>query len=172
MLGITLTSDQVQSAPTEVRQWIEQQVMADLGLGAALAASTLPPKLVQPAHLVACSLQDVSAVMMHIRGMNAAVDILFEFAGPAMSFGNPPVMTYRLIELLHHTRLESIEQVIECLEAINQALALVRNDPTGRFCDFDRAGHCFIAPETHASIGHLWRMVIAAHQGPTREEAA
>lgn len=172
MIGITLTADQIRNAPKEVRQWIEHEVIAGLGLACDLPAATPSPEPAQTAHLVACTMQDASAVLSQIRGMWAAVNVFFEFARPTISFGEPPVMTYRLIDILHHTKLEAIEQVIECLEAINQALARVRHDATAKFCDFDSEGHCFIAPETQASIGQLWQSVIAAHQGSARDEAA
>jgi len=172
MIGITLTSDQIRNAPTEVRQWIEHEVIAGLGLSSDLPATTPSSEPPQPAHLAACSLQETSAVLSQIRGMWPAVSVFFEFARPSISFGAPAVMTYRLIDILHHSKLEDIEQVMESLEAINQALTRVRNDASARFCDFDGQGHCFIMPETQASIGELWRSVIATQQGPAQDEAA
>jgi len=38
MIGITLTSEQIRSAPKEVRQWVEHEVIAALGLRAAAVA--------------------------------------------------------------------------------------------------------------------------------------
>ena len=32
MIGITLTSEQIRTAPAEVRRWIERQVATSLGL--------------------------------------------------------------------------------------------------------------------------------------------
>jgi hypothetical protein len=171
MIGITLTTDQIRSAPKEVRQWIEREVVAALGLAAAAPA---PPvsEPAQTAHLVACSMQEAAAVLSQIQGMWPAVNVFFEFARPTISFGEPPVMTFRLIDILHHTKLQSIEQIMECLEAINQALARVRHDASAKFCGFDSEGHCFVAPQTQASIAQLWQSVIAAHQGAARDEAA
>ena len=34
MIGITLTTDQIRNAPPQVRQWIEHEVIAALGLAA------------------------------------------------------------------------------------------------------------------------------------------
>jgi len=169
MIAITLTTDQIRSAPIEVRQWIEHEVIAALDLAAPAAPSLKP---VQTAHLVACSMQEAAAVLSQIGGMGPAVNVFFEFARPTISFGTPPVMSLRLIDILHHTKLESIEQVMESLEAINQALARIRHDVSTKFCGFDSEGHCFVAPETQASIAQLWQSVIAAHQGAARENAA
>jgi hypothetical protein len=51
---------------------------------------------------------------------------------------------------LYHTRLQDIGQVVECLEAINQALARIRKGPSALFCGFDNQGHCLIAPRDPA----------------------
>ncbi|SIO24394.1 hypothetical protein SAMN05443247_03091 [Bradyrhizobium erythrophlei] len=39
MIGITLTTDQIRTAPADVRQWIEHQVIASLGLAAETPAA-------------------------------------------------------------------------------------------------------------------------------------
>jgi hypothetical protein len=113
MIGITLTSDQIRSAPKEVRQWIEHEVIADLGLGASAVAPA------QSAHVVSCTVEEAADVLAQIRGMVPAVNVFFEFGRPTSSFGQPPLMAFRLIDILHHTRLENIEQLMECLEVIN-----------------------------------------------------
>ena len=143
MIGITLTTDQIRSAPIEVRQWIEHEVIAALDLAAPAAPSLKP---VQTAHLVACSMQEAAAVLSQIGGMGPAVNVFFEFARPTISFGTPPVMSLRLIDILHHTKLESIEQVMESLEAINRALARVRHDVSAKFCGFRQRRPLFRRP--------------------------
>ena len=82
------------------------------------------------------------------------------------------MMTFRLIDILHHTRLENIEQVMECLEIINQALTQVRREGSAKLCGFDSEGHCFVTPETQASIAKLWQSLIASRRDGTTEEAA
>ena len=123
MIGITLTTDQIRNAPAEVRQWIEHEVIASLGLAADAPAVAEHP---QAAHLVGCTTEDAAAVLAQIKGMMPAFNVFFEFARPGISFGQPPVMAFRLIDILYHTRLQDIGQVIECLEAINEAFARVR----------------------------------------------
>ena len=143
MIAITLTTDQIRSAPIEVRQWIEHEVIAALDLAAPAAPSLKP---VQTAHLVACSMQEAAAVLSQIQGMWPAVNVFFEFARPIISLGMPPVMSLRLIDILHHTKLESIEQVMESLEAINRALARVRHDVSAKFCGFRQRRPLFRRP--------------------------
>ena len=73
-----------------------------------------------------CTTEDAAAVLAQVKGMMPAFNVFFEFARPGISFGQPPVMAFRLIDILYHTRLQDIGQVIECLEAINEAFARVR----------------------------------------------
>lgn len=161
MTGITLTADQIRNAPAAVRQWIEQEVINSLGLTPRTASAAAPA---QAAHLVACSVDDVAGVLEHIRGTFPAVNVLLEFGRPGINYGQPPVMTFRLMDILHHTRLQEIEQVMTCLEMINQALTVVRKDPSARLCGFDNEGHCLIAPQTQASIATLWQGMMERQQ--------
>ena len=170
MIGITLTTDQIRNAPADVRRWIEHEVIASLGVAAEARPAAAEP--VQTAHLVALSADEAAAVASQIQGMMAAVNVFFEFGRPGISFGQPAVMAFRLIDILHHTRLENIGQVMACLDLINQALSQVRRDPSARFCGFDNEGHCLIAPQTQASIAALWQSVIASQQPAPNSAAA
>ncbi len=167
MIGITLTNDQIRSAPKEVRQWIEHQVIASLGL-AADAPASVPA---QATHLAVVSEEEAAAVLAQVRGMLPAANVFFEFARPGMAFGHPPVMIYRLIDILNHTKLQNIGQVMTCLEALDDAMARLRGDASIRFCGFDNEGHCFIAPETQQAIAALWHEVIASQQGTNGAQA-
>jgi hypothetical protein len=160
MIGITLTTDQIRNAPTPVRQWIEQQVIASLGLATEAPAAEHP----QATHLVGCTTEEAAAVLAEIKGLMPAFNVFFEFARPGISFGQPPVMAFRLIDILYHTRLQDIGQVMECLEAINEAFARVRQDASAKFCGFDNQGHCLIAPETQKSVAALWQSILASQQ--------
>lgn len=160
MTGITLTAEQIRNAPAPVRQWIEQEVITSLGL--APRAPVAAPA--QAAHLVACSVEDMAGVLEHIRGVLPAVNVLFELGRPGINFGQPAVTTFRLMDILHHTRLADIGQVMTCLEMINQALTEVKKDSLVRFCGFDNEGHCLIAPQTQASIAALWQTMMERQQ--------
>ncbi|TFV74154.1 hypothetical protein E4K64_19400 [Bradyrhizobium frederickii] len=168
MTGITLTAEQIRNAPAAVRQWIEQEVISSLGL-APRAPVTIPP---QASHLVACSVEDVAGVLEHIRGVLPAVNVLLELGRPGISFGQPAVMTFRLMDILHHTRLHDVSEVFTCLEMINQALIEVKKDPLVRFCGFDNEGHCLIAPQTQTSIATLWQTMMERQQAAQQRAAA
>lgn len=168
MIGITLTADQISNAPIEVRRWIEQQVIAGLGLAPQTPASS-PPRSTHPA---ICSEDEMAAIFARLRGMPVALSVLFEFRQPGIAFGNPPVKSFRLMDILHNSRLQGIEQVMTGLDAVSATLAELRSDPDARFCDFDNEGHCFLAPETQASTAKLWHDVVVRQEPPadTRRE--
>ena len=165
MIGITLTSDQIRTAPADVRQWIEHQVIASLGLSSEAPAAEQP----HARHLVACSTEEAAAVLPQIQNLLPAVNVFFEFGRPGISYGQPPMMAFRLLDILHHTRLQNVGQVIACLDRINQALAEVRHDEGARFCVFDNEGHCFIAPQTQKSILRLWQDMLARQHATSGE---
>ncbi|MGC2782155.1 MAG: hypothetical protein WA418_41630 [Bradyrhizobium sp.] len=170
MIGITLSADQILSAPPEVRRWIEHQVLS--GLGLAAETPPMPALPVQGAHLVACTADDAAKILAQIQGLLPAVNVFFEFGRPGVAMGQPPIMMFRLIDILHHTRLQNIGQVMASLEMINKALIEARRDPSARFCGFDNEGHCLIAPETQRAIASVWQAVIAKQHGVAEGEAA
>jgi hypothetical protein len=98
-----------------------------------------------------------------------AMNVFFEFGRPGISYGQPPMMAFRLLDILHHTRLQNVGQVIACLDAINEAFAKVRPDASERFCVFDNEGHCFIAPQTQQSILQLWQDLLARQHAASGE---
>jgi hypothetical protein len=168
MIGITLSSEQIRSAPAEVRRWIEREVMTSLGLQQLTTDDNKP----HGEHLVACSEAEVAAILSQIQGVLPAVNVFFEFGRQGAIFGRPNIEAFRLLDIAHHTRLPDVTQVVACIDIINQAFSRVCGDPTAKFCGFDREGHCFIALETQQNILRLWQRVIASQQlAPEREVA-
>lgn len=160
--GITLDAQQIQNAPAAVRQWIEQQVLAALGLA---SSPMLPSK---SPHLAACTEAQANDLLNQIAAMPPAVRVFFAFARPDISFGEPRVMAFRLVDIQHHADLESITKLLDCLDLINHNFALLRNDPAARFCGFDNEGHCFIPSATQRSIAALQERMA---QGPSTQTA-
>jgi hypothetical protein len=156
MIGITLNSEQIRQAPPDVRQWIEREVIASLGLQTRPAADKPHGE-----HLASCNAEEVVAVLAQIQRVLPAVNVFFEFGRQGTVIAQSRVEAFRLIDIAHHTRLQNVAQVIACIDIINQALGTVRDDPTASFCGFDRDGHCFIALESQQNILRLWQTVIA-----------
>ena len=166
MIGITLNSEQIRQAPPDVRQWIEREVIASLGLQTRPAADKPHGD-----HLASCNAEEVVAVLAQIQRVLPAVNVFFEFGRQGTVIAQSRVEAFRLIDIAHHTRLQNVAQVIACIEIINQALGRVRDDPAASFCGFDRDGHCFIALESQPNILRLWQTVIANQQlAPGRQQ--
>ncbi|PAY10776.1 hypothetical protein CK489_00930 [Bradyrhizobium sp. UFLA03-84] len=156
MTSILLDAQQIQNAPAPVRLWLEQQVSVVLGPRSAPGAS-LP-------RLVACTEAQAANLLNRIRQAPSAVEVFFGLAHPEISFGEPPVVTFRLLDLQRRAGLENITKLLECLDLINRAFAEICGDPAARFCDFDAAGHCSILPATQGSIAAMWKAIIAAER--------
>ena len=166
MIGITLTSEQIRSAPAEVRRWIEREVMTSLGQQPQAADEGKP----HGEHLVVCSAEQAQAVLAQIQSVLPVVNVFFELGRQGAIFGQPNIEAFRLLDIAHHTRLPDVTQVVACLDIINQAFSNICGDVTARFCGLDREGHCFIALETQQNILRLWQNVIARQQLALEEE--
>ncbi len=166
MIGITLTSDHIRAAPPEVRRWIEREVMASLG------QQTPPAVEAHSQHLAVCNAAQAEAVLAQIQGVLPVVNVFFELGRQGAIFGQPNIEAFRLLDIAHHTRLPGVDQVIACLDIINQAFSNACGDVTARFCALDREGHCFIAMETQQNILQLWQKTIARQQLSLEEERA
>lgn len=62
MVGITLSSEQIRTAPADIRRWIEREVFTSLGLQAAVADANTQ----REEQLSACSTQEVAAILSQI----------------------------------------------------------------------------------------------------------
>ncbi len=159
MVGITLSSEQIRTAPADIRRWIEREVFTSLGLQAAVADANTQ----REEQLSACSTQEVAAILSQIQAVLPAVNVFFEFGRQGAIVGLPRVEAFGLLDIANHTRLQ-VAQVMACLDIINEALCRLREDSRARFCAFDQQGHCFVALQTQQNILHLWQEVIADQQ--------
>jgi hypothetical protein len=166
MIGITLTGEQIRTAPPDVRRWIEREVMATFG------EPSRPADEPRGEHLAVCSPAQAEAVLGQIQGVLPVVNVFFELGRQGAIFGQPDIEAFRLLDIAHHTRLSDVNQVIACLDIINQAFSNACGDVTARFCALDREGHCFIALETQQNILRLWQKMIARQQLSLEEPPA
>jgi hypothetical protein len=164
MLGITLTPDQLRSAPVDVRRWIEQEFAKSLGLQAQDSAS----ERLGAQHLVGCSPEEADAVLTLIRGMLPVVNVFFELGRQGASFGQEGLEAFRLLDVLHHTRLQNMDQVIACLDIINEAARRLTGDSTASLVALDDRGDCIVARQTQESILRVWQQTIAGQCAPAR----
>jgi hypothetical protein len=156
VVGITLTADQIRTAPVEVRQWIEREVVAALGLQLQARHETSEIE-----RIAVCSLQEVAAVLSLIQGKFPAVNVLFELGRHGATVADGRLVASRLSDIMHHVRLQGADQVVACLEIINDALHRVRGSlEESELCALDSEGHCYVATQTQQNILRLWQEVI------------
>lgn len=167
MTGITLSSEQIQRAPPEVRRWIEHEVAASLGLRVQASDSRR-----ETPQLVGCSPDEVAGVLSLIQGVFPAVNVFFELGRKGASFAQDRLEAYRLSDIQHHTRLQSPAQVISCLNLIDDALHRVRGSTGASFSGTD-GDYCFVATETQQNIRRLWLELVGRGEGaPAPAEAS
>ncbi len=156
MFGITLTPEQIRTAPIEVRKWIEREFARSLGL------EVHDPKATQAArqHLVACTPEEASAVFSLIRGMLPVVNVFFELGRKGTTLMDEELEAFRIVDMLHHTRLQHPDQVIACLDIINDAIRRVTGDAGATLYALDNSGDCFIATKTQQSVLRVWQEAI------------
>jgi hypothetical protein len=155
MVGVTLSPEQIRTAPPEVRRWLEQELLASFGLQQPTTEPDAP-------QLAAYSVEEASTILSLIQGMLPVVNVFFELGRDGTSADAGGMVAFRLTDILRHTRLQTLEQVIACLDTISKAARRVRGVSDAPFYGLDNRGHCFISAETQRSILHVWQQIIAA----------
>ena len=160
MIGITLTADQVRTAPAAVRLWIEREVAKSLGLQLSAPGETSDME-----RIAVCSLQELTDVLSLIQSVFPAVNVLFELGREGVAVGDGRLSVSRVSDMMHHVRLHDVDQVIYYLQTINEALHRVRGAAdAGELCVFDSEGHCCVATQTQQNILRLWQEMIRGRQ--------
>src|SRR5437870_4700665 len=160
MTSFTFSLEQVRSAAPEVRRWIEREITATL---AALGRSDHDPFQVHTAGLAACMPEEASQILELVKGNFLLSQVFFELARETPnSRTTPPLHALGIADILHHTRLDDGDRLVDCFTAINQAFQTIRNDPEATLFGFDQYGHVFIHETTHHSIRQLWEQLFVA----------
>ncbi len=154
MIGITLSSEQIRTAPPEVRLWIEHEVATSLGL--QVRATDYQTNL---EGLTVCNLDELFNIFSLIQHSVPAVHVLFELGRKGASFADGKLEAYRLPDIQHHARLQNVGQVIACLELINRSLHRARGTADAMLCIVEN-GFCVVATETQENLLRLWQELI------------
>jgi hypothetical protein len=157
MVGITLSPEQIGQAPPEVRRWLEQQIAGVLGFYRPEPAMHAPER-----HLIACNLETARAVLSQIHGILPLVSVFFELARDPIAATGQGLRALRLDEMARHARLQSPDQVMACLRAIDETLQHVSGAPDALLTALDGTGHCLVADATARSILALWQEIVAS----------
>jgi hypothetical protein len=154
MAGVTLTADEIKAAPPEVRRWLEQEIVRAFGVQSAPAPAGAPA-------LIGCNVEEAREMLALVQGMLPVVSVLFELGREAASVAVHGLRAFRIADILRHARLQSPDQVIQCLNVLTQALRRARGDETAAFFALDDQGHCLVAEATMRSVLRLWQELVA-----------
>jgi hypothetical protein len=168
MASITLSAEEIRAASPEVQAWIEQRVAAIFRpAGPDRTHPEAPP-------LVACTLADARGVLAQIQNLLPVVGVFFELGREGPVVGPQGLRVLTLTDMQLHAHLRSPDQVLECLNIVNQALRRVRDDVTAMICSIDPEGHCFVTEATSKAIQALWRDIVGSHdpRAPATSAAA
>jgi len=172
MAGITLTADDIKTAPPEVRRWLEQELIRTLG------AQSVPASAAAPS-LVGCNIEEARSILGLVQGMLPVVSVFFELGREAASVAVHAMRAFRISDIQRHTRMQTPDQVMQCMDVLTEALQRVRGDANAEFYAVDDQGHCLVAESTMRSILRLWQEIVAqralqpeAQQQPAETAAA
>ncbi len=167
MIGITLSPEQIRTAPPEVRRWLQREIAGSFDFQPEREAAKTNAE-----HLVICGPDEVAAVYAAIQGMLPVVNVFFELGREGDRVGSGAVEAYRLDDMAHHARLQSVEQLDTCLQIIDEAVRAIRNDPGATLYVLDPRGYCLIATATRTNILALWRQLVVSQGGPSVRAAS
>lgn len=165
MVGITLSPEQMKSAPPEVRAWLEHEIMASLGFGMGTEMSAGYPQL------AVCSAQEAEAVYDTISGMFAVVTVFFELGREGAGMAQGDMEAFRLSDMLRHTRLPSMQQFLACLQLIDRTFREIRRNDDAALFVLDRRGYCVVPAETQRNILSVWNRLIGLQESERRANA-
>jgi hypothetical protein len=158
MTGFTFSAEQVRSAPPEVRRWIEGEIVR--ALRGPLNDDT---SKAQANGLNACSFEEVVQIFNLISSNFIVAQVFFELGRETPFTHNiPQLHALDFGDIIRHTQLSDAARVIDCLNAINQALQTVRGDPEASLFLSDEAGHVFVHDTTSRNFRKLRDQLILA----------
>lgn len=152
MVGITLSPEQVRAAPPEVRCWLENQIAATLGLQPhPVALDTVPPTF------VSCGPEDARKVLALIWAMLPVTHVFLDLGRESAVLTSHGMRLLHLDDMVRQCRLRSPDDIVKCLETINEAFRRVTDDPRAVLAAPDNAGHCLVPDATARAIQSVWQ---------------
>ena len=168
MTHFTFTTQDLRSAPTEVRRWLLGRIESELvALASAVPVGAAPES---PA-LAACTPEEALGIFDLVKGDFAATHVFLELARDELQSGAAaPLHAVNVGALLRNTRLDD-HRLVSCLQTINRAFQEVRRDPEAMLFGFDQANHVYVHETTYHSVHNLWQQLVQSH-APTEARAA
>ena len=166
MMSFTLSLEQLQTAPIEVRQWIVNEVAAAM---AKLNYAQPRPSPEHAPELAACEPNEAAQILELIRNDYAATRVFLELGREAsLSQAAPASHVLSVSQILRYTGLGK-DRLIECLMLINGAFQQIRHAPEAVLFGLDQADHLYIHDATHRSIRALWEALMQPRRPEMQE---
>jgi hypothetical protein len=135
---------------------IEHEVAVSLGMHAPEVADA---RRGSP-QSVGLTVDEAAKVLSLIERALPVVNVFFELGREGGSAGVNDLEAFRLVDITRHARLQTMEQLADCLNIINTAVRSVRGDANASLYGLDQRGYCFIAGQTHRSIQPIWQEIV------------
>jgi hypothetical protein len=169
MVGITLSPEQIKSAPPEVRRWLEHEIATTLGLAPQVAGDAAAPS--DEVRLADLTEEQAARVFALIQADYLACQVLFELARemPNSRSGNG-LRAFSIAEIARHTRVGDVERLAGCFGTINAAFQRVCGNRDATLFGFDQLGCCYISETSHRLIRQLWQRLVTGTAGSAPPE--
>lgn len=169
MVGFTFSAEQIKTAPPEVRRWMETEIVKALTGGPATAGDAPSPEAAERLQtaLAAGTGAEMQDTFKRISSNSIIARVFFELARDTRFSGNAtPFHVVTLVDVMRHLQLVEAQQVLTCLDAINQAFQQVRRDPHASLFALDEAGNIYLHDLTYHGIRQVWQQLVTAHPWP------
>jgi len=177
MVGFTFSAKQIKAAPPDVRRWMETEIVKAL-TGEPAAAGEAPSResaeRLQSA-LAAGTSTEMEETFRRVSSDSIIARVFFELARDTRFSGNAtPFHVVALVDVMRHLQLVEAQQVLTCLDTINQAFQQIRRDPHASLFALDETGHIYLHDLTYHGIRQVWQQLVAAYpwQGSGHADAA
>lgn len=174
MMSFTFSAEQIKSAPADVRRWMEAEIVKALAGTTVAGDAPLPdsPEDLQRA-LAAGTAQEMHETFNRIASNSIVARVFFELARePGSKTRGMPFHVVDFVDVMRHLQFAEAQQVLACLDAINQAFQQARRDPQASLFALDEAGHIFLHELTFHAIRQVWQQLVAAHPWPSSGHVA
>jgi len=159
--SFAFTTQDLRSAPIEVRRWLIGRIESEL-----VALASVVPVAVAPAEspaLAACTPEEAFGIFDRIKGDFAATHVFLELGRDQLESGTAaPLHAVNIDALLRNTQLDD-HRLVSCLRTINRAFQDVRRDPEAMLFGFDQADHVYVHEATYHSVHNLWQQLLQLH---------
>ncbi|MBV9220824.1 MAG: hypothetical protein JO366_22475 [Methylobacteriaceae bacterium] len=161
MVGFTFSSEQLQTAPPDVRRWIEIEIGRALAMASKGNHNHATQQVIR---LAECAAEEAAQIFELTCSNFIAAKVFFELGRdipcPYLR-GMPQMRLLNVVDTLHHVQLSDSKVLIASCDLINQAFQQARGDPEASLFASDGAGHIYIHEITPPQHPTAWDRLVA-----------